>query len=265
MGHFRKCAWALAFALALAPAASRAGAWPNAPGEGLLILAGTYDYADRGFDPDGRPREAIRYEKQEISLFGEYGLTRRITLVGRAALQDVTIENDGMIDTKSGLAASEIGARAVVFRRDWDVLSIQATLVLPGDVENVSDLRLGEGGRDYEARVLYGRSFALLGGDGFAEAQAGWRVRQGAPPDEARLDLTLGWSDNGWSAMAQAFGLYGTGATLPRRDYENLKLQASVARELGDRMQLQFGAFRTVAGRSIVQETAVFVAVWRRF
>ncbi len=255
----------LVTALFLAAAEARAGAWPKAPGEGQVILSTTYDTATRGFDAQGRLRDTVRYEKRELAAFVEYGLTRRFTFVGRVATQDVTIETPAGRERKSGMAASEAGLRAVLMQRDHDVLSVQASVAIPGNVENVLDMRLGEGGRDYEARLLYGRGFRLRGGHGFAEAQAGWRVRAGASPDEARLDLTMGWNSGRWLGLAQAFTLRGRGARPPRRNYDATKLQASIVRDIGGGMFVQAGAFRTVAGHSVVQENAAFAALWRRF
>ncbi len=263
MGFGWKTAGALA--LACAPVWALAGAWPKAPGEGQIILTTTYDRARRGFDADGELGQELRYDKIEVSAFGEFGVLPRLTAVGRTAFQDVTMENEWGREAASGLSASEAGLRATLLQRDWDVLSVQGTAIVPGDVENVTDLRLGEGGWDYEARVMYGRAFEFQGGHGFAEGQFGWRWRAGAPPDEARVDLTLGWSKGPWTVMGQAFALKGTGAQPPRRDYENVKLQASVARDISDDTRLQAGVFRTVSGNSIVQETAVFLGLWKRF
>lgn len=258
-------AWALCFGVMLAPQGAQAGAWPQAPGSGQIILTATYDLAVKGFDRDGALRDPVRYEKTELSAFVEYGLFSRVTLVGRAALQDVTIQTPAGREQREGFAASEIGVRVLALRRARDVLSVQGTLIVPGVVENVSDLRLGEGQYDYEPRLLYGRSFRALGGDGFAEAQFGWRFRSGAPPDEARVDLTLGLTRGKWMGLAQVFGLRGTNASPPRRDYDSVKLQASIVYEIAAGTRVQAGAFHTVWGRSIVQEMAAFAALWRAF
>lgn len=249
-------------ALLLTAGAATAGAWPTEPGRGQVIVTTTADVARRSFDDDGRPADRVAYDKREAAVFVEYGLTRRLTLVGRAAYQDVTIETGAGRDAATGWGAAELGLRAVLVRRRADVLSVQGAVIVPGAVENVADLYLGEGGRDAEARVLYGRA---LGASGYVEAQGGWRWRSGPPPDEARLDLTLGWRRGRWEGAAQAFALHATGASGARRNYDSLKLQFSASRKLNSRMRVQAGVFRTVAGRTIVRETGVFSGVWLSF
>jgi hypothetical protein len=67
--------WPLAAALAAIAAEAGAGAWPRAPGEAFLSLR-----ADFAESTTGKP--------VSTSLYGEYGLTPRVTLVGQLSNAD---------------------------------------------------------------------------------------------------------------------------------------------------------------------------------
>lgn len=251
--------------IAAAPAAANASAWNFKKGEGQLILT-QYDYADRSFDPDGDAVYPVDFEKHELSLFGEYGLTDTLTAVTRLALQDVYLEIESGRDAARGLAASEVGLRHALWWNDQTVVSTQATVILPGAGENVTDIFFGEGQTDYEARLLAGHSFKWRGRDGFIDAQAGYRWRGGDFGNEQRLDLTLGYKvTDRLTAMGQSFFLASDKSKGLNRDYMSARGQLSAVYWLTDRRAVQLGGLATLAGENIIRERAIFAAYWIRF
>lgn len=247
----------------LAAAPVEAGAWPQGKGEALLITTALYDRAD-GFWDDGRERRDEGYfYKDEIALYGEYGLTDRITLVGRTAWQTIEQVSADGYDSARGLAASELGIRRLFWSDDRDVFSLQAGMLIPGPGENVTNQPLGEGERAYELRALLGRG---LEGNSFWDVQLAHRWRGGRDLDEARLDLTYGFEPVAhWQVLAQSFSVWSAEGERPGApEFDQHKLQVSVRRAWGE-VDIQAGAFFTPSGRNALDERALFLSVWRRF
>jgi hypothetical protein len=249
--------------LIAATAPAQAGAWPQGRGEGLLITTTLLDRADQSFDEAGRQSDDGYFYKDELALYLEYGLTARFTLVMRAAWQSVERRSGADFDSAQGFAATEIGLRRSLFVTDRQVLSVQAMAILPGEGENISNQPLGDGDNAWEARALWG---ANLTANLFADAQLGYRRREGNYSDEARLDLTMGWQPAPrWHVLAQEFSVWSLEPSRPGApEFEQHKLQLSLGRDIGA-MQYHLGATLTPAGRNTIEERAVFVSVWRRF
>ncbi|HAQ34597.1 MAG: hypothetical protein CMF74_16895 [Maricaulis sp.] len=240
-----------------------AGAWPLNKGEGLIITTGLFDRADAWFDDDAERRDGGYYRKQETAVFLEFGLTERITLVGRTAWQDVTRVDHGIVDSARGFAASEAGVRALVWRGERSVLSTQAAIIIPGAGENIADLPLGDGGQGAEIRFLIGHTPT---DSVFLDVQAAYRWREAPFPDELRLDVTAGWRPRErLLLMAQEFSAWSTGELeIGQRPFSQHKLQFSAAWEF-DRGTVQAGVIVTPAGRNAIAEEAIVLSWWRRF
>lgn len=229
----------------------------------MIILTSLIDRADRAFD-DQREIDADGYfYKDELALYGEFGLTARWTAVTRIAWQDVRRQDGLDFDSASGLSASELGLRWAGYRGDHSVLSIQATALIPGQGENVSNRPLGDGGQAWEMRGLWGQS---LSDRVFADTQLAYRWRDSANLDEVRLDATLGWRPlENWLLMGQAFAVASAESGRPGvQAFDQLKFQISAGREFGS-AEYHLGVFTTPAGRNTIEERAVFLSVWRRF
>ncbi|WP_291842242.1 hypothetical protein [Maricaulis sp.] len=246
----------------LAPPAG-AGAWPQPRGEGLLIVTSLIDRADTAYDADRRRADDGYFYKDETAAYVEYGLTARDTLVARIAWQDVRRQRGPSRDAAQGLSASEVAWRRQVWRSGPMIASLQATALIPGRGENVSNQAFGSGEMAAEIRSLLGRS---VGERGFAEAQAAWRWRDGDYLDEARFDLTAGWRlTDRWQVLAQSFSVWSVESDRPgARSFDQHKVQLSVSREMG-RQTWQLGASLTPSGRNAIDQRAVFLSVWRRF
>ena len=249
--------------MACAGSPAQAGAWLQEKGEGLLIVTTLLDRADRRYGPDGARVDDGYFHKDETSAYLEYGVTARLTGVARLAWQSVDRRQGESVDTASGLAASELGLRAGLWRSARQVATLQVMALVPGAGENVSNRPLGEGGSAWEVRGLWGRS---LGGSQFADIQLAHRWREAPDLDEVRLDATWGWRPAPrWQVLAQSFSVWNVEAERPGRpDFNQHKLQLSIGREIAG-TQYHAGVFATPAGRNTLDERAVFLSVWRRF
>lgn len=241
--------------IAAAPGAPGAAAqWTRAPGDRITITTISAHRLDRNA---GRPD----LMKQEIALYGEYGLTPAVTLIGRSAVQSV---RETEPEREFGVGGIELGAR-VRLRRDgpWAV-SAQGVFGVPGSGENQTNARFGEGGGDVDLRLQAGRP---LGPRSFVSASGGWRNRRGADQDEIRLDLTGGRAlGRGVHVFVQTYSVWSIdGAPGTVGAYAGHRMQASILLPVSRRTRLQLGALATVQSRDMAREQAALISLWRRF
>lgn len=244
-------------------APARAGAWPQKPGEGVLIVTTLADRADTAFGPDGATVDEGYFHKDETAAYVEYGLDGRHTLLARLAWQSVRRLNGPVHDEATGLAASEIGLRRTLWRDGGRIGSAQFTALIPGQGENVSNQPLGDGDPAWEIRALFGQG---LGARQFADVQLAHRWRGERDLDELRLDLTWGWQPaERWRVLAQSFSVWSVEAARPGApEFEQHKLQLSIGREFRG-AEYHAGIVLTPAGRNTIDERGIFLSVWRRF
>lgn len=251
------------FALA-APA--MAGAWTLRPGEGLALVTGTASRANRGFDGDWRSGAAARTDKFELQAWLEYGLGERFTAIVSTGLQHLAIA--APVDaSRTGLGYSEFGGRFGLFENATSVVSVQATMRMPGTFDDSNPAAIGYANTEYDLRALFGTSFSIAGRSAFIDLQVAQRARAGDPPDEFRADLTFGLRlQPRWLLLAQSFNVISQGGSAPSFPaYEYHKLQLSAVYDVAPNWALQFGAFTTYAGRNSLQENGAVFSVWYRF
>ncbi|WP_343528352.1 hypothetical protein [Sphingomonas sp.] len=242
-----------------------ASAWTMPKGKGQLLITGVYSHSDRGFDADGKTTDIPDYDKQELYLLGEYGVTDDLTLIAAPSFRHVGIQGNG--DDTTGLGYTEVGARYRMAGGVHWVGSLQATARIPGARRRDALAQVGSTDAEYDVRALGGASFSLGHLPGFVNLEGGYRVREGDPPNEFRADATLGirpakrvllytlWS-NSWSDGA------GRGVFKAYR-YHNAFLNA--AYDLSDRWSLQVGGLATVGGKNALRERGATGGVWFRF
>lgn len=244
---------------------AHAGAWSYDKGDGQAIVTLVVARADTQFDEFGNETPA-EFGKTETSIYWEHGLTDNWTFILQPTFQDVSFDTTAGSETYLGLGPTEIALRRTLWQNEKTVLSAQGGVIFAGGGENIPDRSLGEGGTDYEARLLLGRS--LLFGDkrGFAELQAGYRARSDDLPNEWRLDASLGIRpvDN-VQVMGQVFAIQSEEAIFPNRQYQSVKLLTSVVWDRTFGNSYQFGLYQTVAGETIVKETGILLSLWQRY
>lgn len=261
-------------ALAVPACTTDAGAqWTRPEGDRVSITTVSVHRLDSA---SGRP-DLI---KEEVALYGEFGLTPAITLIARSAVQslreDVPVQRLVLlIDKKKteilippereyGVGGIELGARVRLRRKGPWVVSAQGVFGVPGSGENQINARFGEGGGDTDLRLQAGRS---VGERGFVAASGGWRNRRGADQDEIRLDLTAGRAlGRGVHVFVQSYSVWSIQEEpAGPRDYSGHRLQASLVLPVSRRMRLQIGVLGTVRSRDMAREQAALVSLWRRF
>lgn len=247
-----------------------AGAWTLKAGEGQVISTLSFSTADQAFDARRKAADPVAFSKTEQSVFLEYGLSSRFTLVASGAVQDITYEARDGLERFSGLAPGRVGVRMSVPSptKPW-VMAVQPSLIIPSGGETVPDADLGQGGTGAELRVLAGRNLTFGGRSGFFDAQAAYEIRDGNEPRQTSLDLTLGVSVTPkLQVLAQGFaqhtteGLFKTDRVL---ENDSVKIQGSLVYRYSQKSSVQIGAFTTPLGRNTVKQSGLSVGLWQRF
>lgn len=251
------------------PNTAYAGAWTLPKGEGQLISNAVYSNAKRAFDSNRGAGAVVDFLKSEQSVYLEYGLTPRMTVVASGALQDISyIAREGR-QQYSGLGTSRLGLRYGLKPRGAWVLSVQPSLVIPAGGESVPDADLGRGGLGGELRLLAGRNIKVGARDGFVDFQTAFDYRSGDAPEQVMIDATLGVEIiSKLQVLGQAFAQYTTSGTFGADqvlENDSLRLQGSVVWRYSKKSSLQLGAFQTVLGRNTVRQQGVSLGVWQRF
>jgi hypothetical protein len=242
-----------------APSIAHAGAWTQAAGEGRAILTFRVSTADDVFDGGGHTISGPTFRKQELDLYTTYGLSDATTLVLQTTY--TRLDPDAPAQGAAGFDETQIGLQQRLWHDDHQVVSAQATALLPGDSALTSH------GTDWEVRGLYGRSFQVLHHQSFFDAEVAYRWRANGFADELRPELTVGvWLKPNLMVMAQSLNSFTT--TSGASEYfagEQQKLQGSAVFRLNDRAALQMGAFATVDGRNTPAERGALVSLWFDF
>jgi hypothetical protein len=236
---------------------AQAGAWPMPAGEGLAILKYEDQQADEGFDPDGL-KVAIDHRRDEsLSVYGEYGLTARLTLRTKAG---VTRGHDRFV-AYEGRGPVELGLQYAVLHTDRSVVSLYLGAAKDGVGRNAGYAAPGKGDTDLEARLLAGASRDWRGRHLFGEIQVA-RLKRSGLADETRADATLGLRPaKPWLFLAQTYAGEARSRSIRSRW---LKAELSVVRDLGD-WSLQVGWRQALAGRETPADHGAVLAAWRRF
>ena len=242
---------------ALLPA--RAGAWLELPGHGQLIITSTFSKSVALFDAQGRIVPASGYRKFESSLYVEYGLTDRVTLVAAPTYEFV--QTYGQFSTRgSGAGWSQAGVRVKIAEWDSQIVSAQSTYFAP----NTAEAFWGSNVSGAEIRLMHGMSFEFFGWRSFTNLELGVRRFAGWVRDEIHLDATMGLRP--WpQAMVLLQSLNTIYAPLGVLSLARQhKLQASIVYDF-ELISLQAGAFITPAGASAGVERGLVWGVWRKF
>jgi hypothetical protein len=253
------CACVLALALS---AGAEAGAWTKRKHEGLFI-AGLGVHWLNPTDQNINNRRL----KAEASLYVEFGLTDRITLVGRGAYQQL---HEMVIPLKkkpppprAGFGGMEVGARVNLLQRGRWAASAQVSAGIPGSGENWINEDFGARGGGVDVRAQLGRS---VGDAAFLEAAVAVRLRGEDTSEEVRLDLTAGCDFIfGTRVMLQSYSVWAMGVSGERPAYASHRIQASILIPAGRANTAQFSLLSTMHQQSMSEETAFIAALWRSF
>ncbi len=258
----------LGLVFGMLPAAAYAGAWPQAAGSGQLI--NTFSYYEvnvQGYNSIGKPAGHGSYTQIEYAPYLEYGLTNRWTIGAQPRVQELSQIGLPGTGRAFGIVQFNMFARYTLYRDDWNAVSAQGQLGIPGTATKAPPT-LAQPNAEYEARLLYGHGFVLPNGwPGFLDAEGGFRLESNGNASQVRADATIGVTPvTNWMILAQNFNTISVGTAVPGSiDYNLNRVELSVLHTLGPRFSVQFGAWDDVDGRNISRGDAGIAALWVRF
>ena len=177
----------------LAPTSSRAGGFPVRPKRLLLSPSFSYFYADRAWDSLRRNNpfaDGGQFKSLSFSLYAEYGLSRRFTLVALLPYVKNTYEDSKSKTISSGLTDMEIGLRYYLANINYIYyFTIQGTYVQP----LYNNLSLGYKQQGAELKLAFAGSGKVLDKNYYFTIENGVRQYFGPEgPIQDRYNGTFG-------------------------------------------------------------------------
>ena len=246
---------------------ARAGAWTQKESEGSAFFQTTATWSSAAFAADGSLFTARTYDKVSTQLFLEYGASDWLTLL--AAPELLTIKTGAAtFDTLevpaarySGFGYQEIGARFRFGEGAGWIVSGQAVLRIPGAKPPEGPATIGYADAEVDLRLMAGLSFGMFGYPAFLDIEAAQRLREGAPPDEIRIDATLGVRvAPDWLVLLQSFNVISEGAGQgPAFDfsYAYYKVQVGGMYDVTPRLSFMLAGVSTWYARNAIQENGI--------
>ncbi len=193
---------------------AHAGAWTQKRGHGFYKLEGRFIYAQRFFEPDGKITDIPTLSDYTSSLYGEYGVSHRLTLIAyvpfykRIALNRQIGAPSGFVyfagDSVSGFADSDVGLRFGLKQNRATVLSARVMFGLPlGKDEQQNGLLTGDGEFNQLFALELGRSFYPV--PLYFSSEVGFNNRTQGFSDEFRYAAELGYTFWGNATLAMKF------------------------------------------------------------
>ncbi len=254
-------AWGVSAAVALicwaaGTAAAGASAWPTLEGQGQVILKLETERATLALDDRGLAFPIPHQTTTALDLYGDYGLTRDLSLQFVAGLEHTRL-GSREADRVGGFGA---GLRYGLAHLSGGHVSAYAGVTAAAAREGRRpDIAVGPAGG--ELRILAGQSLRPFGHELFAEVQAA-RLFGAGPARQVRIDSTLGVQIRPrLLALTQVY----SGRQEGRPSGASwVKLDQSLVRSIGA-WRVQVGWRHLLAGRNIAASSGPLIGVWRSF
>lgn len=244
--------------------AAEAASWTLDRGHLQMYSGVTSSRAKQRFNDSGTPSDKIFFNKLLVQNLMEYGLTDAVTLFAAPEYisAETNMDHRGVMRVRS--TSVEAGMRILLLSR-IGMLSLQTSGRSAGAF-GMSTAVDDDAGGQFELRLLYGRSFKVLGRDAFLDVEAAERWIGWPRPNELDFDATIGlWFTKDFLAMFQSFNMISSGEVQPPYErYRLHKLQVSLVQCVTARWALQGGYFIAPAGRNTVKEQGFVVSIWYR-
>lgn len=247
---------------------ARAGAWTMEESAGQVILQSSIVSSSRSFGPKSDLYSSRSFDKVEVNLVFEYGLKDWLTLIAAPQFLYVHL---GAPDsaTYSGPGYTDLGARVRLWQDESRVFSAQSVVRLSGTGGSGSAAAVGNENTELDLRLLAGFSFDLFGRASYLDIAVAERLRFGDPPDEFRLDATLGVrTAPRWQLLFQSFNVISQGAGKGpyfNRSYEYYKMQVGAAWDFTPAITLQGSVVSTVFARNAPLENGMVLSALYKF
>lgn len=257
---------AVFWATALVALPASASAWARKSGE-LFISSKAEYFVARADRPTAPFLQPARFERYDNDTYTEFGLTKTITVGGKAIYGSSNFFDGAAARTASGFSEIEGFVQFEAMRNRLGVFSIKLAGAAPSRFETGERPGLVNDGADVEARVLYGRNILRHPFKLFANVEAGYRKRFGSAADQIRADLLIGAAPSK-RILLLAEILSSTSLrneSLGGADYDVMKIQPSAIWRVSKRYSLRAGMTHEMAGRNLLLGDAYFIGLWSVF
>lgn len=178
---------------------AHAGGWTQPKGKGYFKLSQQIVRAESLFLATGSKTEIPKVSGNTTSLYGEFGLLDRVTLVGYMPFySNFSVDAEGF-DSTSGVGDWDVGFRIGILTGGPTVVSLQALAGLPlGDSGQGVILWTGDGEFNQHFSLQVGHSLYPV--PGYLKGEIGYNNRQGDEDpsddysDELRYSLEVGYT-----------------------------------------------------------------------
>jgi len=171
-----------------------AGGWTHPRGKGYFKLNEQVIKSDSYFEPTGDRVDITDLSRYTTSLYGEFGLVERFTLVGYIPFYQRISEDRHGADTKTGTGDWELGARIGLLTSGATVVSIQVMAGLPlGDSYTDQEVGLFTGDGEFNQLFSLQVGHSLWPEPGYLKAEIGFNNRESDYSNELRYALEAGF------------------------------------------------------------------------
>ena len=190
-----------------------AGGWTHPRGKGYFKLNEQLIRSDSYFQPSGDKVDITDQSRYTTSLYGEFGLVDRLTLVGYIPFYQRISEDRPGSDSKTGTGDWELGARIGLLTNRATVVSLQVMAGLPlGDSFSEQEVGLFTGDGEFNQLISLQVGHSLWPTPGYLKAEIGFNNRESDFSDELRYALEAGFmvgeriGVSGWIRGVKALG-----------------------------------------------------------
>ena len=262
-----KQAFRLTILLAIANIASGqsvASPWPQETRAGILITSLNYFHSSDCLESDCDERSS--FDRLDTSTYGEYGLARNLTLIGKFSYGQTWATFRDLQSVNRGVTNAELGVQHT-FSRKGGVWSARTIIALPPDENSGVRGAFISDSVDVEAAVLYGANLTTGPNKLFTAIDIGYRKRFGDGADFIRAQSTLGYEiGDRFLLLGDVFAdISMRNESLNGADYDVVKLQPSIVFAVTPRWSLQASMTEEIAGRNINTGRTFSIGIWTRF
>lgn len=196
------------------------GAWPSGAGHGYIKVSEWFTVADQHYTDTGDLDPNVTIGVYNTNLYGEYGVTDNLTLIGYIPIFSRTFFNntvskvtgDVILPGESLNGIGDLDLRLkYTFLNAGIVASIQGGIGLPLGKDSggsLGNLQTGDGETNFLGRVDLSKSFAVGSNSGYVSLYGGYNKRSKGFSDELHFGVEggMGLGSRFW-VIARLYGV----------------------------------------------------------
>ena len=243
-----------------------AGGWTQAPGKGYFKLNEQLIKSDSYFQPSGRKTDITELSRYTTSLYGEFGLVDRLTLVGYIPFYQRISEDRHGSETKTGTGDWELGARIGLLTNRATVVSIQVMAGLPlGDSYTDQEVGLFTGDGEFNQLFSLQVGHSLWPTPGYLKAEIGFNNRESDYSDELRYALEAGFMAGervGFSAWVRGAKAIGTDGEWTRNDQQYVSFGPEINLHITSNAGITAGVTKYTGAHNVLDAPAWDIGIF---